>query len=75
MEAMDIRENYGLYVRKDSFLRNLDARPLKETIPKAVGYVFKSLLRGWCDSDDLIVLPRSRSEVGVSSEQGVRSSL
>jgi hypothetical protein len=60
-----IERNYGVYVRKDSQLRRLDARPLRRTPEKAIGYALKSFRRGWYDSDHLIILPKTPEELSA----------
>lgn len=57
------RRHQALYVGDRSRLDRIDVRPIEETVERAVGYVLKSLPRRRFTTDDVLVLPRSLSEM------------
>lgn len=56
------RQKQAFYLGDRSHLRRIDLRPIKDDIEKAVDYALKNIRRGRFMIDDLLVLPRARSE-------------
>lgn len=58
-----IVDKQGLYVRDQSVVRHIDAKPITSRPKYVTKYVFKSLERGRFGADDIILLPRAPSEL------------
>ena len=64
------REYQDMYLGRRRLITGLDVRPVTETHERAVDYVFKTILRRRVSYDDgVLILPRSRDELGPASER------
>jgi hypothetical protein len=71
--AIPVDEHFSdyqeMYVGKRRLITKLDVRRVTETHELAVDYVFKTILRGRVSYDDgVLVLPRTRDELGPGGE-------
>jgi hypothetical protein len=60
--------NQDLYVRSDCKLMSVSAIPIEDTADYVTGYGMKSLARRRVDFDQILILPRSRSELASRDE-------
>jgi hypothetical protein len=63
-------EYQDMYLGRRRLITKLDVRPVTETHERAVDYVFKTILRRRVSYDDgVLILPRTRDELGPASER------
>ena len=58
-----IGDNQKYYIPEGGPLLRIHFTPLHVTLTKAVDYTFKSIKRGWVKEEDIIILPKSSTEV------------
>lgn len=71
----DVKDHFeatkrSAYVRSDTFLSRIHVEPVTYDIRNVVGYTFKSLSRRRCEIDDILILPRSASEISHNRRNG-----
>jgi hypothetical protein len=65
-----IKNNNRFYVRSDDIIRRIDVRPIDEkTAKRVVGYGFKALEWRIPDTDRLLILPKTLSELRVRERE------
>ena len=58
-----IGDNKKYYIPEGGPLLNIHFTPAHHTPEKIVDYTFKAIKRGWVDEEDMIILPKSLSEI------------
>jgi hypothetical protein len=58
-----------VYCGPERALARIEVTPITDTPEKALRYIFKALYRGWVDVDDIVVLPKARSQLPVSTKK------
>ncbi len=58
-----IGDNQKYYIPEGGPLLRINFTSLRVTINKAADYTFKAIKRGWVSEDDIIVLPKSSTEM------------
>jgi hypothetical protein len=67
------RDPYRRYVRDDRPLRRIDVEPIRKNPAEVVDYAFKTIKFKLPDLDNLLLLPRSRSELPTRSSKPLLS--
>ena len=58
-----IKASYKEYIRPGFALRRIDVRPISHSLENVADYCFKTLKRRDMDLDDVLILPKARSEM------------
>jgi hypothetical protein len=68
------RDYRDMYLGKRRLIRELDVRPVTETLECVVDYVFKTILRGRVSYDEgILLLPRAHDELAPARKSGTGS--
>ena len=72
--GMHIKSNYKEYIRpgfplRRIYVRRIYVRPIRHSLENVADYCFKTLKRRDLDLDDLLILPKARSEMVDLSQQ------
>jgi len=67
--AQHVQDKYQAYVHKDGRLTRIDVQPITETPKKVTGYGLKAVKNGITPNDDILILPKSLSELGAREKR------
>ena len=67
--AEHVRDKHDVYVHKNGRLTHIDVEPITQTPAKATGYGLKAVKNGITSSDDILILPKSLSEMGKKEKR------